>query len=417
MEREQLIAEISGINKLNYGIKRSSIVYQHMRDPALLRYYYKIKMHPLTARMDLQGSSPTDIFIGRSNYPKVYIGPMLPPEFGDTSMLAIPERWADISIEQIVEFRSKLVRGMHLSNVKDVEKGKVQEQVRDLALAESPSDSEITFQKKPFVKMTLQDEVQPFGPSAIMKNFELYNFKADIRIENLYSDTDAKATTAIKELYKKGVEVSKIQKSLSAGLFGIKKNRRFVPTRWSITAVDDTLSKDNLNEVKSFDSVDHIQAYYYVSLDNRWLIAFIPGNWQYESAEAWYPHTVWNADGANISIFSSYEGYNGRKEYAEIGGCYYAARLAVTEKLKKIKQQAMVLILREVHEGYLMPVGVWNVREHVRAALKEKPESLYSVDDLFNFIKKKLDIPLKEWIKNSTMLRELLMQRKISDYA
>ncbi len=417
MEREQLIAEISGINKLNYGIKRSSIVYQHMRDPALLRYYYKIKMHPLTARMDLQGSSPTDIFIGRSNYPKVYIGPMLPPEFGDTSMLAIPERWADISIEQIVEFRSKLVRGMHLSNVKDVEKGKVQEQVRDLALAESPADSEITFQKKPFVKMTLQDEVQPFGPSAIMKNFELYNFKADIRIENLYSDTDAKATTAIKELYKKGVEVSKIQKSLSAGLFGIKKNRRFVPTRWSITAVDDTLSKDNLNEVKSFDSVDNIQAYYYVSLDNRWLIAFIPGNWQYESAEAWYPHTVWNADGANISIFSSYEGYNGRKEYAEIGGCYYAARLAVTEKLKKIKQQAMVLILREVHEGYLMPVGVWNVREHVRAALKEKPESLYSVDDLFNFIKKKLDIPLKEWIKNSTMLRELLMQRKISDYA
>jgi hypothetical protein len=126
---------------------------------------------------------------------------------------------------------------------------------------------------------------------------------------------------------------------------------------------------------------------------------------------------VWNADGINVSIFSSYEGYNGRKEYAEIGGCYYAARLAVTEKLKKIKKQAMALILREVHEGYLMPVGVWNVREHVREALRGAPESLYSIDDLFNFIKEKLDIPLTEWIKNSTMLRELLMQRKISDYA
>jgi hypothetical protein len=416
MERAEILAEISGINKANYAIKRSSIVYQHMRDPALLRYYYRIKMQPLTARMDLQGSSPTDIFIGRANYPKVYIGPMLPPEFGDTSLLATPERWTDISMDQIVEFRSKLVRGMYLSNVKDVEKGRVQEQVRDLALSESPADSEMLFQKKPFVKMALQDEVQPFGPSAIMKNFELYNFKADTRIENLYFDTDAKATTAIKELYKKGVEVSKIQKSLSAGLFGIQRNRRFVPTRWSITAVDDTLSKDNLKEVKSFDSIDHIQVYYYVSLDNRWLIAFIPGSWQYESAEAWYPNTVWNVDGANISIFSSYEGYNGRKEYAEIGGCYYAARLAVTEKLKKVKRQAMVLILREVHEGYLMPVGVWNVREHVREALRGTPESLYSVDDLFNFIKKKLDIPLKEWIKNSTMLRELLMQRRIRDY-
>ena len=206
MERKALITEIAKLQSATaqYGIKRSQIAYQHMRDPALLRYYYKVKMQPLTEQLEMAGSSPTDVFIGRHNYPKVYIGPMLPPEFGDTSAFAVPERWTDFSMEKIVEFRSKLVRGMYLSNVKDVERGRVQEQVRDLALAESPADSEMSFQKKPFVKLALQDEVQPFGPSALMKGFELYNFKADIRVENLYFDTDAKASIAIKELYKKG---------------------------------------------------------------------------------------------------------------------------------------------------------------------------------------------------------------------
>ncbi len=400
----------------NLSIKRSTIAYQHMRDPALLRHYYRMKMQPFTDRLEISGSSPTDIFIGRHGYPKVYIGPMVPPEFGDTSLMGLPEGWTHFSMETIVDFRSRLVRGMHLTNIKDVEKGKVQEQVRDLALAERPADSEVHFKKKPFVKMTMLDEVQPFGPSALMNNMEVYNFTANRKIERLYFDTDAKASTAIKELYWKGLPVSKIQKGLSAGLFGIGQNRRFVPTRWSITAVDDTLSKDNLKEVKSFDKIDAVYAFYHVSLDNRWMIFFIPGNWEYESAEAWWPKTVWNVDGTSISIYSSYEGYDGRKDYAEIGGCYYAARLAVSERLKELKRQAVVLILREVHEGYLMPVGVWNVREHVRETLGMKPNILHSVNDVFTYITSKMDIPLKDWITNCRILRDMLMQKKLYSY-
>ncbi len=399
-----------------YNVKRSAIVYQHMRDPALLRYYYRIKTQPMTDRLDLQGSSPTDIFIGRHNYPYVYIGPMVPPEFGDTSLMATPERWTHLSMEQIVDFRSRLVRGMHLSKVTNVEGGKVQQRVKELALADRPADSEMLFYKKPFVKINMRDEVQPFGPSAMMKNFEVYNVSANRKIERLHHDTDATAKTAMTELYDKGLEVSRIQRALSAGLFGLKGRRKFVPTRWSITAVDDTLSKSNLETVKSFDSVDVVHAFYNVALDNRWLILFLPGNWQYESVEAWYPKTVWNEDGVNISIYSSYEGYDGRRDYAEIGGCYYSGRLAITEKMLEMKKQGVALILREVHEGYLMPVGVWNVREHVRETLAMKPEVLHIRDQLFDYIKGKLDIPLGGWIRNSKVLRDLLMQRKISSY-
>ncbi|MGC8478724.1 MAG: Nre family DNA repair protein [Candidatus Micrarchaeia archaeon] len=409
LERLKMIRELETSTP---GVKRSEIVYKHMKDPALLRYYYKMKTLSSIGSTEVLGSSPTDLFVGRYNYPKVFIGPLLPPEFGDTSLLSTPERWRYMDIEKIVEMRSKLVRGMHISNVYDVEKGRLEEQVRDLAIAERPAEAEVKFESKPFVKIALNDEVEPFGPSAVMKDFELYNVKSDKKIESRYYDDAATATTSLKELYERGVPVSKLQRAFSAGVFGLKNARKFVPTRWSITAVDDTLSKANLSEVKYQEPIDAIRVFYNSALDNRWLIFFFPGYWQYESIEAWYPKTIWN-DGNQISMYSSYEGYRGRKTYAEIGGCYYAARLAVTEKLQEMNKQAMVLILRETHEGYVMPVGVWNVREHVRQTLNAQPTVLEDLSQVFEYVRQKLAIPPKEWIRNSTILKSLLMQRRL----
>ena len=415
MDRAGMVQELAHMpNTIN--VKRSTTVYRHMRDPALMRYYYSIKTLNLVDRLDISGSSPTDIFIGRFGYPKVFIGPLVPPEFGDTSILGRPELWRDMPIDKIVDMRSRLVRGIHLSNIHDVEKGKIEEQVRDLALAERPAVAEMRFSSKPFMKISLNDEVQPFGPSAELKQVELYNIKAERQMESLYLDTDAKATTAILELYNKGLATSKIQQGLSAGLFGIKSQRKFVPTRWSITAVDDTISKDLREEIKQNNLVDAVYAYYNVALDNRWLIFFILGKWQYESIEAWYPKTIWNESGTDISIYSSYEGYGGRSTYAEIGGCYYAARLAVTEKLKELGKQGTVLILREVHDGYIMPVGVWNVREHVRQTLQTAPAVLQSPNEIWNFIAQRLEISSKSWIANSRILKDILTQRKMAEY-
>ena len=176
------------------------------------------------------------------------------------------------------------------------------------------------------------------------------------------------------------------------------------------------VGEDILEEIKGYESIDAIHAFYNVALDNRWLIFLIPGSWQYESIEAFYPKTVWNADGKSISIYGSYEGYKGRKTYAEIGGCYYSGRLATTEKLQGMKKQAMSLILREVHEGYMMPVGVWNVREHVRETLETKPTILHDTAEMLQFISQKMEIKPANWIANSRLLREIIMQKRISSY-
>ncbi|MGC8649171.1 MAG: Nre family DNA repair protein [Candidatus Micrarchaeia archaeon] len=403
-------------NKFNLKIKRSDIIYKHMKDPALLKYYYKTKttLALYNKNNSIEGSSPTDIFVGRYNYPYVYIGPLVPPEFGDTSLLGTPEKWRNLSIEEIINMRTKLIRGMSLTNIYDVEKGKLQQQIQELAMAERYEDTSLSYSKKPTVKLELNDDSQPFGPSVQIDKMEVPNIKTNKKIENLFFDYDARAEDAVIELYNKDVEVSKIQKAFSAGIFGIKKYRKFVPTRWSITAVDDTLSKYNRENIKSYGQIDAIYTYFYNALDNRWLIFFIPGNWQYETIEAWWPKTIWNETGKEVSIYSSYEAYEGRKKYAEIGGCYYAARLAVTEKLKKLNKQAIVLILREIHEGYTLPVGVWNVREHVRETLTKEPIIINSVAEMKDIIKSKLDIKPNEWIKNSVLLKFLYQQRKLN---
>ncbi len=397
-------------------IKRSSIVYENMRSPEFLRRYYSTQTINLAKSLEIAGSSPTDLFVGRFGYPYVNIGPLVPPIYGDTTVLSTPEMWRNTSIEQVFRMRNSLVRGLHKTSIKNVEHGKVEEMVRDLALADRPAEADITLAKAPRLRPRMDDESAPFGPSAGLKELEMGNVTANKKMESRYTDTDAKAGEAVFELYEKGLPISKIQRGFSAGLFGIKADRRFVPTRWSITAVDDTISKKNLEMVKEYDIIDAIMAYYHVALDNRWLILLFPSGWEYESIEAFYPNTVWNEGNGTVSIFGSYEGYRGRKEYAEMGGCYYSGRLAITERLRLMGKQASALILREVHEGYTMPVGVWNVREHVRATLEKEPVMLDGIGDVMAFVEERMEIRGHEWVRNSRMLRGLLSQRRLYEY-
>jgi len=396
----------------DFDIVRSPIVYINMRDPKFMKYYYKAKIDDIINNFpqnnEINGSSPPDIFIGSYGYPNVFISPMIPPIHGNTEAFSMPEMWRNFDIPKIVEYRTLLMRGLYKSNVHNIEKGKVEDIIRDFALAEKNVDANIEFARKPELKVIFDENSQPFGPSALMKSIESGNITSNKDIENAYSDIDMKSTTAMIELYNKGVPISKIQKAFSAGLLGLGKNRRFVPTRWSITAVDDTISKSKINNAKEYESIDSIQVYENIALDNRWIILMMPGKWSFEVIEAWFPNTPWNTNSDKISIYSSFEYFEGRKTYAEIGGGYYASRLAVSELLEKMKKQAIVIIFREIHPGYTLPVGVWNVREHVREALEKEPKRFDDISNAFSHIKTKLDTPIAIWIGNSRILKDML---------
>jgi hypothetical protein len=151
-------------------------------------------------------------------------------------------------------------------------------------------------------------------------------------------------------------------------------------------------------------------------MDNVFEILMIPGQWSYESMEAWYPGTVWNPAGTNIAIFSDWEGNNGRTTYAQIGGCYYSARLAVCEQLTKERRQATAIVLREARPGYIMPIGVWQVRENVRNAMHQKPYLFKNLAESLQFISGRFEIPMQRWILQSELLKRALFQKRITDY-
>ncbi len=389
-------------------------VYRNMRNPYFLKNYFRFKTLEQIKNNEIYGSSPPDIFVGRIGYPNVYIGPLVPPQLGDTSIMGTPERWVGKSIPEIVEMRSLLIRGMHRTRVKNVDSGRIEEMVKEIAIAEKYSTMDVKLTRMPTQGVIFSENSQPFGPSAPMETMTLENSKADRRLEAAYLDESMGAASAMLELYQKGVEVSKIQKALSAGVLGRKSRRVFVPTRWSITATDDTLGKELLKQIKQYPPLDAVRVYELIALDNRWEIIMVPGSWEYESMEAWYPNTTWNMNSTEIDMGASYESFDGRRSYAEIGGCYYAARLAVGELLERHKAQAKVLILREVHPGYIMPVGVWNVREHVREALRTEPKIFSDINSALAYASTKLEIPIPVWMRNGKLLKRMIYQKRLA---
>ncbi|MEM3437544.1 MAG: Nre family DNA repair protein [Nitrososphaerales archaeon] len=385
--------------------------------PIIAKAKFMIKSSSLVLSERVEGSTPPGAFVGRIGYPKVYIGPMLPPYIGNTEILDTPELWIGKSIKEIVEYRLSLIRGKTRMHVEDALKGnRLLDLIQELSMSVSSVNSEAVFNKRPVGVVNLSEETPPFGPSSQLKSFKTSSISIDRRIEKAYYDRDMKASEAIVQLYEQGVLISRIQRAFSVGMLGIGNRRKLVPTRWSITAVDDIISLWLIKKIKQYDSLDDYEVYIFRNLDNLFLAIFMPEKWCFEWIEAWFPGTVWNFRGKNPAIIGDYESYAGRSNYAKVGGCYYSARLAVTEKLREMKKQAKVLVLREIHPGYILPIGVWNVRESVRNALKRKPKKFDNLQSALNFAFKFLTVPFDKWIENSVILKEAFLQRKITDF-
>ena len=385
--------------------------------PILVRHDALMRTIPMIEGKELSGSSPPALFVGRFGYPNVSVGPLVTPEHGDTLLYDSPERWVGRSVPELVGFRTGLVRGTRRVRVSDAEKPlRPVEDLQLLARAEDSAEAEAHFRRAPRGHMSLSDSAPPFGPSAPLDSVRLDVRKVDQKIDRLFHDTDALARVAVEELYDRSVPVSRIQRAFSAGTLGKGGQRKFVPTRWSITAVDDLLSRKNLARVKRSGELGEILLYRYTALDNRWLLILLPGQYRYESIEAWYPNTFWNPDTEHIVVMGDHEGFRGRTTYADIGGCYYAARLATSEALLGLQHQAGVVVLREVHPGEVLPLGVWNVREHVRAGLKTPPARLPSLEALNAAISEYFAIPLPRWLAASAVLREARTQRRLEEF-
>ena len=352
----------------------------------------------------VSGSSPPSVFVGSYSYPQVFVGPIVPPIHGDTELLDLPEKWSGKTLEEIVNFRLNLVRGIQKVSV-DKPQGRYIENLQELAMSAKPSDSDLEFNKFSS-NISLDGENAPFGPIGEIKKAKFSNATADKSIEKTYYDNDLKAQDAILSLYNSGIEISKIQKCFSIGMFGQK--RKLVPTKWSITATDDIISSSLIRDVLDYSLIDSCRVFHYEHLGNLFSVILFPHRWIYEMIEAWYSSGI-------LGFGSDFEDARGIDHPPKIAGAYFAAKLAVGEYLQKHKLQAGVLILREIRPEYAIPVGVWQIREGIRSAMKQNYVVADNFENALDIAVKKLSISKNEWLSQGNTIKQM-KQKTISDF-
>lgn len=378
---------------------------QDIRRSILAKWHENLsKYGNLFSSDSISGTSPPSIFVGSYNYPKVSVGPMVPPIHGDTSLLDSPEKWAGKSLEEIVNFRLNLVRGIQKISV-NVTEGRYIENLQEVAMSSTPIDSDLEFHKS-VSNISLDGESAPFGPIGEIKSAKFSSSSSTKSIEKIFYDKDLKSKDAILSLYNTGIDVSRIQKCLSIGMLG--KERKLVPTKWSITATDDIISKSLTEEILDYSLIDSCKVFSYEHLGNLFSVVLFPHRWIYEMIEAWYSNGI-------LGFGSDHEDARGLDHPPAIAGAYFAAKLAIVEYLSKNKIQSGAIILREIRPEYAIPVGVWQVREGIRAAMKKKPFIADNFAHAISLASKMMSVSKSEWLSHAD-IGKLMRQKTISDF-
>lgn len=368
-------------------------------------------------RLHFSGPSPPEIFVGRIGYPNINVGILAPPVY-DTKHdeLSSAEDWSEnnLGIHHVLRLRGQLIYGRTTSHIKG--ENKVKSVMQELALTAEKVSLEFFLKKLPIIGHVSSSQIfRPMtNPAPIEKVLLEENTKVLRKVDSLVNDTDCLAMNALRELSSQ-INVDHMQKLLSAGMLGRGIARKMVPTRWSITAVDDILSKQMLEKIRYYSEVDSVQILEGDYLGNYISILILPGQFSFEGIE------VWEGDGSDglehHTVFSQdYEGFNGRKAYASnITGGYYAMRLPVCEYLEKIKRQGVVLVFREITKEYYAPLGVGVVREATRRAIRSEAKSFLSVSDAIGYMRGKMRLD-HDYLSKSWVLENYGKQKRLVDF-
>jgi DNA repair protein NreA len=345
-----------------------------------------------------QGSSPS-VFIGSFGYPDVQGGPLM---INDSDN---PPDWIrqNLGMEDIVGIRARTLRGRSALPA-------VAKDLQEIALSSIPLDVDVSFERPVSFSLSFDGTVAPVGMTGAVKTLDVIgSARVERVVDRITSDTDLSATEACMELTGSAVDVYQISKLMTAGLLGRK--RKFVPTRWAITAVDDTVSVNLKREIARFPPIEEICMFSGEIFGNRIACILVPGDWKYEMIEIWGKHTLWG--GEEDVIVQDREGMS-KQGYSPISGAYYSARLAVCEYLMCIQRCARVIVVRSISNEYWAPLGTWVIREATRKAMAQPPLACPTLDGAVS--RAVAVIGSAAWVGHSTLIPELRTQRTLSQF-
>jgi len=365
---------------------------------------------------NLFGASPPSVFVGRKGYPDIFAGPLVPPNVGDSEARQYddPKELLKMGIDEVIGLRSRLVRSYTRMDVKDAKapKNLFLLTSQELAMAETPVDAEVWFTKPVNVTVAFDGTLMPMGPAGEIKSITLTeNPKVPGKVDYLVSDTDVLAADSIRELHRHDISQHHITRIFSIGLLG--RERRLVPTRWSITAIDDMVGKMLLDDIRDYPEIRYIVLFTSEKFGNHFEILLVPRCFSFELIEIWHPNSVWSE---KLWIGSDREGYGGKKGYSSLAGGYYAARTAVVEYLHAIRRQASVFIVREILPDYWAPLGVWVIRETARDALAGRGMRFDSIGGALSEMQTRIRTPHDRWRGEMQLLDECRFQRTLVEF-
>ncbi|ACP38098.1 Nre family DNA repair protein [Saccharolobus islandicus] len=358
----------------------------------------------------VEGSTPPSGIVGEKGYPKVSLIINIPPSvYGEDARKYenVKEWWGKVNLGDIIKLRSSLI-----SSITTVKVEKATEyyntEIPLAIISDNPVVSEAKL-KTLEAKLKFDGIILPRGPGGIAEEIKVVdNPKIPTKLDKLIFD-DVKSAEAILELYRYNVDYYKIMHALSFGLLGKKKNRRFVPTRWAITAVDSTVGKFLYSKIINYNEVNEIEVYHGSYLGNYFYVVLYPSKFSSIWIEIWHPLSLWSQD---LTISELKENFWGEYEYLD--GGYMAARLAVLEHLEEVKRQAGVIIIREITEEYFAPVGNWHIRETVRNAMKNRIGKYGNLDQAISEVNKKLKAKIN--LFELRTIKGLIKQKSIYDF-
>ena len=362
------------------------------------------------------GPSPPSVFLGSADYPFLRAGPLVPflpsvEDMADPAILDDPSRWLDSSINDLVTYRFSLLRGKARVRVSDARNpDRTLSSVQELALAGTPTETELQLTKKPQARIYVLPRSAPHGPSGSIEKMTLTeNTSVPRPVEKITSDRDIGAQEGIFSLYQKGVSQQQITRVFSVGQLGVFKNRRLVPTEWSITAVDDILGKSILDRVRDYPQLGEFRVYGAEALGNKVQVLLMPTAWMYEALEGWLT-------GATPHVYSDHEFHIGRRDYpSNIAGAYHAVKLPILEFLEHERRQAGAIAFLEVDLDWV-PLGVWRFRELARRALSGKPTIQSSLEASLSVVGNRLKIPLRSWLVPSKLVNHYKRQLPLDQF-
>ena len=350
--------------------------------------------------------TPPSVFVGRSGYPKIFAGPMLVLGNENPEIYETPSAFSK-SVEDVLSLRMSLARTYRLfragsASDPDRHLSSLQEIASSIRFVDVEGEYDRIIRKP-----SLDDIAMPSGISAVFRRVRVTsNPRIPDRVEKISQD-EIRAVDGVMNLYHSGFSPSYIQRIFSVGMLG--RERKLMPTRWSITAIHDIIAENLKRKIPDYDTISDVLLFSHHHYGNHFEVIIYPSSYSFQLVEIWIEKSLWTPE--RTWIGSDGEEIGKKKEYSELSGGYYAARLPAVEFLHSIRRQAGIIILREILPEYTAPLGVWVVEEGVRLALKQKPEKFVSLNEALSQAERRIRTKRELWIAHIRTHRQTDLEK------